>query len=78
MRYEELRSHVLSGSTTWHAMGLALFLRSGMAAWLRTCAELCPAGSSTRTDANEPAVDLPPDTSREIVLTLANMVLGAG
>ena len=69
--YEQLRNHVLNGSSPSGNFGLALLLREGVAAWLdRPATGFRPAEPST-------AVALPvlfPQLQTEIVAVLADIV----
>ena len=74
--YEELRRTVLGGGTTGagRGVGFALFVRSGMAAWMETCATLVrPRGEATARAAAPPVVPL--DLRLEVATLLAEMAL---
>jgi hypothetical protein len=78
-RYEDLRREVLSGCLSGGCWGLALFMRQGLAAWMRAWppgAE--PAGPSGHS-LQQPLIDrssLPSNLHAQVVAVLVNMVLG--
>jgi len=75
--YEELRRAALGGApSAGRGIGLALFLRSGMAAWVETCAALVPrhAEASPRAAAATPPL-VPLDLRLEVVTLVAEMAL---
>ena len=73
--YEELRHAALGGAAgAGRGIGLALFLRSGMAAWMETCAALVrPHGEVPARAAAPPVVPL--DLRLEVATLLAEMAL---
>jgi hypothetical protein len=74
--YEELRRAALGAGApdSGRGIGLALFLRSGMAAWMETCAALVPPrGAATARAATPPLVPL--DLRLEVATLLAEMAL---
>jgi hypothetical protein len=74
--YEELRRAALGGGApgAGRGIGLALFLRSGMAAWMATCAALVrPHGAATARAVAPPVVPL--DLRLEVATLLAEMAL---
>jgi len=74
--YEELRRAALGSSAAGdgRGIGLALFLRRGMAAWMETCAALVrPHGATTARAAVPPVVPL--DLRLEVATLLAEMAL---
>jgi len=73
--YEELRRAALGGGAARPArgIGLALFLRSGMAAWMESCAALVPPRGATVRAAAPPVVPL--DLRLEVATLLAEMAL---
>jgi len=78
-RYEELRRDARAepGSGP-RSHGLALFLRQGMAAWMRAwveCQAVAPGEARSAADGTGPA--LPRVLGPEVVMVLAEMVLGA-
>jgi hypothetical protein len=76
--YEELRGAVLGAGVpgTGRGIGLALFLRSGMAAWMERCAALVPrhAEPTMRAAAATPPL-VPLDLRLEVATLLAEMAL---
>lgn len=74
--YEELRGAALGQATgLGRGIGFALFIRSGMAAWMETCATLLIPREPTP---RRPAADLPrvpPDVRVEVATLLAEMAL---
>jgi hypothetical protein len=73
--YEDLRRAALGGAPgSGRGIGLALFLRSGMAAWMESCAALVPPrGAATARAATPPLVPL--DLRLEVATILAEMAL---
>jgi hypothetical protein len=75
-RYEQLRSYALRESFTGEVgLGLALFMRSGMATWVDAWAEYTPAASD-KTDAHsmvERAV--PACLISQVTMLITNMAL---
>jgi hypothetical protein len=72
VRYEELRCRALGGGG---GLGLALFLRQGMKAWIETwsdCAVYVPKAPSNDTDKD---VVVPSQLHGEIAMLLAAMTL---
>lgn len=74
--YEELRGAALGqAGGAGRGIGLALFIRSGMAAWLATCAALLiPREPPARRVAAEPP-PVAPDVRVEVAMLLAEMAL---
>ena len=76
--YEELRRTALGAGapSSGRGIGLALFLRSGMAAWMETCAALMPrhAEPTARAAAATPPL-VPLDLRLEVATLLAEMAL---
>jgi hypothetical protein len=74
--YEELRRVALERAAgSGRGIGFALFIRSGMAAWMKTCAALLIPRTPT---ARRPAVEPPPvapDVRVEVAMLLAEMAL---
>lgn len=75
-RYEELRRSVLEGRAGQRPLGLALFLREGMRAWMDAWLA-CPVSLAPRPEANAAPVPRSPLASapRELVDLLASMAL---
>jgi len=75
-RYEQLRSdalHRVSGVSS--SIGLAVFLRQGLTAWMRACdSVLTPSVNQVAQPA--PFSSLPFDVRTQTVLILAGMLLG--
>jgi hypothetical protein len=74
--YEELRRTALGDAApgSGRGIGLALFLRSGMAAWMESCAALVPPrGATSARAATAPLVPL--DLRLEVATLLAEMAL---
>jgi len=72
--YEDLRRAALGGATgSARGIGLALFLRSGMAAWMEICAALVPSRGAPARVAATPVVPL--DLRLEVATLLAEMAL---
>jgi hypothetical protein len=74
--YEELRRAALGAGApgSGRGIGLALFLRSGLAAWMESCAALVPPrGAATGRAATPPLVPL--DLRLEVATLLAEMAL---
>lgn len=74
--YEELRRAALGAGApgSGRGIGLALFLRSGMAAWMETCVALVPPrDAATARAATRPLV--PVDLRLEVATLLAEMAL---
>jgi hypothetical protein len=76
--YETLRRTVLeeADGRAWHAPGLALLLRSGVAAWMQACRGLMAPLPVIRP-ASEPAASLPGGVRAEVAALLAEMALSA-
>ena len=74
--YEELRGAALSqAAASGRGIGFALFIRSGMAAWMETCAALLlPRDPTARRVAAEPP-PVAPDVRGEVATLLAEMAL---
>jgi hypothetical protein len=72
--YEQLRCDAL-GMTAGHSVGLALFLRYGMAAWVHDCS--CSTPPPARDDAVPPAdnISSPAAVRSQAAVILAGMIL---
>jgi hypothetical protein len=72
-RYEQLRCDAL-GMTAGRSVGLALFLRQGMAAWVHagSCCTPPPARDAVPPTANIPS---PADVRSQTAVILAGMIL---
>jgi len=81
-RYERLRRHGLSESVDGAALGWALFVRRGMACWMRAWSKTVPSGElpegnpvqNRGADVRKFSGILPPE-SAEITMVLAGMAL---
>lgn len=76
--YEELRRSAFGrASGSGRGVGFALFVRSGMAAWMKTCAALPrpPEEAARRSATEQPLV--PQDFRVEVASLLAEMALSA-
>jgi hypothetical protein len=75
--YEELRRNGRDNHKTSRQMGLALFIRRGMAAWMKAFSDHTPAREKLdkRTFHGKPGV--PAEFQDHIVMLLAGMVLQA-
>ena len=75
-RYEQLRRDALSrGQGVSTGSGLTLFLRHGMAAWMRTCSSAVTPPAYELAQPN-PVSSLPCDMRAQAVLILAGILLG--
>ena len=75
-RYEQLRSdalHRVSGVS--RGIGLAVFLRQGLTAWMRACGSVLTPSVSQLAQPT-PVSSLPFDVRPQTVLILAGMLLG--
>ncbi|MBI4587440.1 MAG: hypothetical protein HY725_01260 [Candidatus Rokubacteria bacterium] len=74
--YEELR-RVATGRppSAGHGVGFALFLRSGMAAWIEACAAVAPPCGAPRLPPMQRDQLLPTDMRGEVTMVLATMAL---
>ncbi len=75
LQYESLRLQVLNrhGNFSERGLGMTLFIRRGMLAWIEACHQCVPAASS-RQKQTEPPVFAYGATS-EMVKVMANMTL---
>jgi hypothetical protein len=77
-RYEELRDNVVNGgASAARACGLAVFLRHGMAKWMKMSSELVPTQPSRCPESTPSQSIVPPAIEQEVVNVLAEMALGA-
>ncbi|MGB8296605.1 MAG: hypothetical protein WCG85_14350 [Polyangia bacterium] len=73
--YEELRRTAVDPSEgTGRSVGLGLFMRSGMAAWMQTCASLVRPRESTPRPAEQPGT-LCSGLRNAVAMVLAEMAL---
>lgn len=76
--YEALRAQALGERKATPPLGLALFLRRGLATWLRSAVHAPrPAPSSPPFHPSQSSL-VPMELREEIALLLANMALGNG
>jgi hypothetical protein len=74
-RYEQLRSHVLGESFSRDlGLGLALFMRSGMAAWAEAWAEYIPKVKDEVDIQPTVRIAIPENIVSQITMLIANMV----
>lgn len=75
LHYESLRSQVLRkpGALPERNLGLALFVRQGMLAWIETCHQCIPANATLEEQTETPVA--PYETRPEMIRVLANMTL---
>ena len=75
-RYEQLRSAALNrGSGVSSGIGLVVFLRQGLTAWMRACSSVLTP-SVNQVPQPSPISSLPFDVRTQTVLILAGMLLG--
>jgi len=76
LQYESMRSQVLKKEEVFftQSLGLALFIRQGMLAWIETCHQCIPATNSTLDKQPETPV-LPYETKSEMIKVMANITL---
>ena len=76
LQYESLRSQVLKKQEVFSArsLGLALFIRQGMLAWMEICHQCIPAANSILDKQPETPV-LPYETKSEMIKVMANITL---
>jgi hypothetical protein len=75
LQYDSLRSQVLNKQAHFaeRSLGLALFIRQGMLAWIELCHRCIPA-NSTLAKQPEPTV-FAYDTTSEMIKVMANITL---
>lgn len=76
LQYESLRSQVLKKEEVFseRSLGLALFIRQGMLAWIEMCHQCIPAANSILNKQPETPV-LPYETKSEMIKVMANITL---
>ena len=76
LQYESLRSQVLKKEEVFseRSLGLALFIRQGMLAWIKMCHQCIPAANSILDKQPETPV-LPCETKSEMIKVMANITL---
>jgi hypothetical protein len=75
LQYESLRFQVLNryGDFSERGLGLTLFIRSGMLAWIEVCHKCMPADSSRQKQAEPPVFAY--GVTSEMVKVMANITL---
>lgn len=74
-RYEELRREILEDGRG-RGPGLAIFLRQGMACWLRELVKWTGDALSRHRQVGPPTAPIPSSTKDEFVHVLTGMILG--
>jgi hypothetical protein len=75
-QYESLRQTAVDQALRRDSgLGLALFLRAGLTAWMQTCGKLSSPSVSTTLHTNTREPDLDVQLSRDLVNILVTMVL---
>jgi hypothetical protein len=74
-QYEKLRSQSLSRKESFpeRSLGLVLFIRQGMLAWLEVCHKCTPAGSKQNMQQQTPALAY--QVTSEMIKVMANITL---
>jgi len=75
LQYESLRSQVLNhpGDFSERGLGLALFIRRGMLAWLEVCHRCTPSDSHQQERTEKPVFSY--DLKSEMIKVMANITL---
>ena len=74
-QYEELRRDALSQQSERVAgLGLALFLRQGMGAWMRGCADYVHRAEAPPPPLFSPSAPLPLEVRAQLAVILAGMI----
>ena len=75
LHYESLRSQVLNKQESFpeRSLGLALFIRQGMLAWIEVCHRYIPAHSTRQKRPNPPVFAY--ETTSEMIKVMANITL---
>ena len=75
LQYESLRLQVLNKPDSFYerSMGLALFVRQGMLAWIELCHRYIPTNSTRQKRAKIPV--LADETTSEMIKVMANITL---
>lgn len=75
LQYESLRSQVLNKQLSFAepSLGLALFIRQGMLAWIKVCHRYIPANSTPEKRRETPAFAY--ETTSEMIKIMANITL---
>lgn len=75
--YEQLRRQALGQQGTSRNLGLALFLRRGMAAWMQAWVECAPARDLSGAGPSRGEPDLSADVRGELIRGWVDMALSA-
>jgi hypothetical protein len=75
LHYESLRSQVLNKSDCFYerSLGLSLFIRQGMLAWIQVCHQCTPANSTAKTSTQTPVFAY--EARSEMIKIMANITL---
>ena len=75
LHYESLRSQVLNKSDYFYerSLGLALFIRQGMLAWIEVCQRCTPANSKAKKSKQTPVFAY--GATSEMIKIMANITL---
>jgi hypothetical protein len=75
LQYESLRSQVLNKQESFaeRSLGLALFIRQGMLAWIEVCHRYIPAHSTREKRPETPVFAY--ETTSEMIKVMANITL---
>ena len=75
LQYEALRSRALYRQAIFseRSLGLALFIRRGMLAWIKVCHRCIPANSNPHKRPEMPAFAY--ETTSEMIKVMANIIL---
>ena len=77
-RYEDLRYNVVTGDASdFKACGFSVFVRHGMAAWMKAWSEFVPAQPRYSPESMSSQSIVPEAIQQEVVHVLAAMALGA-
>jgi len=76
LQYEALRRNALTKQRGFYqrSLGLALFIRQGMLAWIEVCRRCTPTSAINDQRQNRPAVAYEPTS--EMIKIMANITLG--
>jgi hypothetical protein len=75
LQYESLRAQALNRQEIFaeQGLGLALFIRKGMLAWIELCHQYLPTNSTRQKQAQTPV--LADETTSEMIKVMANITL---
>lgn len=73
--YEELRNRVLANQAASQNLGLALFLGSGMAAWMKAWKECTASREVSERKVSRDKMEVLSEVHEEIVMVLVSMAL---